>query len=221
MNISQVAVQRIMNLRQGRKDWYEIRSQAGATVVTIYDEVGYFGVSAKDFSADMKQIRGDIELHISSGGGEVFDGLAIYNCLSARDGQVRVVVDSLAGSICSVIAQAASPGELIMAEASSMMIHEGWGGMVGNAADMRQMADVLDKQSDVIASVYAARSGKPAPFWRDQMRAETWYGAQEAVDAGLADEVRAARPGSPRNSAPRPPSDPAKMIRDAFEGGTR
>jgi len=54
---------------------------------------------------------------------------------------------------------------------------------------MRKMADLLDKQSDIIASVYADRSGQPADFWRARMRDETWYNAQEALDAGLIDEI--------------------------------
>ncbi len=194
-------ITRLMNLRQGRKDWYKITARAGGAVVTIYDDVGYFGVTARDFAEDVAAIKGDLELHINSPGGEVFDGLAIYNSLAQRPGQVRVVVDSLAASICSVIAQAASPGELVMAKAASMMIHEAHGGLPGTAAEQRQLADVLDKQSDIIAGVYADRSGRPAAQWREAMRAETWYGADEAVAAGLADSVLPGRAAAPQNAA--------------------
>jgi ClpP class serine protease len=96
-------------------------------------------------------------------------------------------VDGLAASIASVIAMAGD--KVVMAPKASMMIHDGWSVSVGNAAEMRKIADLLDKQSEVIASVYADRSEQPADFWRDRMRDETWYTAQEAVDAGLADEV--------------------------------
>lgn len=228
----------VMNLRQGRNDWYSVKAQADGAVVSIYDEIGYFGVTAQDFAADIGKIKGDIELHINSPGGEVFDGLAIYNSLSQRAGNVRVVVDSLAASICSVIAQAASPGQLVMAKSASMMIHDGFGLAVGNAADMRKMAGVLDEQSGIIAQIYADRSGKPAAQWREAMVAETWYGAQAAVDAGLADEVQAGREQPPQNnwdlsiysaqgpqdevSHPDVPDlgwfDPA-MFREAFKGG--
>ena len=85
--------------------------------------------------------------------------------------------------------QAASPGKLVIAKTASMMIHDAFGLAIGNAADMRQMADLLDQQSDNIAGIYADRSGKPVAGWRDAMRAETWYVGQEAVDAGLADEA--------------------------------
>lgn len=180
----------LTNLRQGRNDWYSITAKAGAPAqVAIYDEIGYFGVTAKDFIADLNGVKGDIELHLSSPGGEVFDGLDIYAALQQREGTVSIVVNSLAASIASVIAMAASPGHLKMAKNASMMIHDGFGMGIGNAADMRTLADLLDKTSDNIASIYADRTGKPQAEWRAAMQQETWYSAQEAVDAGLADSV--------------------------------
>jgi ATP-dependent protease ClpP protease subunit len=123
----------------------------------------------------------------------VFDGIAIYNALKNHDGLVRVTVDSLAASIGSVIAMAADPGNLIIAKNGSMMIHDGFGMGIGNAGDLRELADLLDKTSDNIASIYADRTGLPAAQWREAMLAETWYVGQEAVDSGLADFVQ----GSP------------------------
>lgn len=177
-------------LREGRSDWYDIRNHAsGPAIVSIYDEVGYFGVTAQDFIRDLNAIDGDVELHLSTPGGEVFDGLAIYGALKQRAGNVAVVVDSLAASIGSVIAMAASPGQLAVMPNATLMIHDGFALCVGNAADMMETAALLEKTSDNIASVYAERSGKPAAEWREAMRAETWYVGQEAVDAGLADRV--------------------------------
>ena len=75
-----------------------------------------------------------------------------------------------------------------------MMIHDAWGICVGAASDMRSTGELLDKISDNIASIYAARSGADVSQWRSAMLAETWYTAQEAVDAGLADEVRGTAP---------------------------
>jgi ATP-dependent protease ClpP protease subunit len=185
----------IANLRQGRNDWYRIKAQAdGPAQVHIFDEVGYFGVTAKDFTADLADVRGDIELHLSTPGGEVFDGIAIYNTLKQRDGIVRIIVDSLAASIGSVIAMAADPGNLIIAKNASMMIHDGFSMGIGNARDLRELADLLDRTSDNIASIYADRTGKPAAYWREAMLAETWYVGQEAVDAGLADFIQGTEP---------------------------
>jgi ATP-dependent protease ClpP protease subunit len=194
----------LANLKQGRNDWYRIKAQAdGPAQLHIYDEIGYFGVTASDMIADLANVTGDLEVHLNTPGGEVFDGIAIFNALKQRDGTVRIVVDSLAASIGSVIAQAASPGNLIIAKNASMMIHDGFGMAIGNAKDMREMADLLDKTSDNIASIYADRTGQPASQWRDAMLAETWYVGQEAVDAGLADHVQGSEPAA----APDPASD--------------
>lgn len=178
-------------LREGRGDWYTIRNATADTParVSIYDEIGYFGVSAQDFVTDLAQHTGDLDVHISSPGGDIFDGVAIYQALMDRTGSVAITVDSLAASIASVIAMAASPGQLTMAPKATLMIHEGWSMCVGNAKDMTDTAALLDRVSGTIASIYADRTGKPADMWRAAMRAETWYDAQEAVDAGLADKV--------------------------------
>src|SRR5215469_6256356 len=105
----------IRNL-QGRPGWYRIQnSAAGPAQVTIYDEIGFLGVAADTFIRDLAGIQGDIEMHLNSPGGDVFDGIAIYNTLRQRKGTVSVVVDGLAASAASFIAQAASPGHLAMA----------------------------------------------------------------------------------------------------------
>ena len=188
---------RIANLQQGRNDWYRIQAKAdGPSLLHIYDEIGYFGVTAADMIADLGQVKGDLEVHLNTPGGEVFDGIAIYNALKQRGDIVRIVVDSLAASIGSVIAMAADPGQLVVAKNASMMIHDGFGMAIGNAKDMRDMAALLDKTSDNIASIYADRTGQPAAQWREAMLAETWYVGQEAVDAGLADWVQGSEPAA-------------------------
>jgi len=177
----------IANLRAGRNDWYRIKAQAGApTQVMVYDEIGWWGVTAQDFIDDLKDIQGPIDLHLNSPGGEVFDGIAIHAFLAAR-GNVTTYVDALAASIASVIAMAGT--EIVMGRNASMMIHDGFGMCIGNAADMREQAELLDRVSDNIASIYADRTGKPVADWRAAMLAETWYIGQEAVDAGLADRL--------------------------------
>lgn len=178
-------------LREGRGDWYTIRAATSdePARVTIYDEIGYFGVTADDFIHALADVKGDLDVHISSPGGDIFDGVNIYQALYDRPGNVAVTVDSLAASIASVIAMAASPGQLTMAPRATMMVHDGWTMCVGNAADMDKTADLLNKVSDNIAEIYAERTGKTAAQWRDVMRGEQWYSAREAVDAGLADKV--------------------------------
>jgi ATP-dependent protease ClpP protease subunit len=176
-------------LRQGRNDWYRISNAAPGVPaqVMIYDEIGWFGVTAQDFVNDLAGVKGDIEVHLNCPGGDVFDGVAIYNALKPRN--PRVVVDGLAASAASFIAQAAAPGELHIAKNATLMIHDAFSMGIGNAADLRELADLLDQQSDNIASIYAERSGMPVAHWRDAMRGESWYVGQAAVDAGLADAL--------------------------------
>lgn len=192
----------LASLKQGRNDWYRIEnatSEASAATVHIYDEIGYWGVTAQDFVRELQAVdAGRIDVHLNSPGGEVFDGIAIMNALKQHQAHVTVIVDSLAASIASVIAMAGD--RVVMAKNATMMIHEGSGLAIGNAADMREMADLLDKVSDNIASVYAERAGGEVAEWRERMRAETWYSADEAVAAGLADEVMPAPDKTPTDT---------------------
>jgi ATP-dependent protease ClpP protease subunit len=188
----------IAQLRQGRTDWFRIENLAGGNTASIYvyDEIGYWGVTASDFVAELSELTGvtQIDLHVNSPGGDVFEGLAIMNCLRAHPANVTTYVDGIAASIASVIAMAGD--QIVMGPHSQLMIHEGSALCIGNAADMRKTAELLDFQSDNIAGVYAARAGGTVEAWRALMVAETWYTAEEAVKAGLADEV-AQRQGEP------------------------
>jgi len=187
------STRRLQNLQTALPGWYSVKNQAdGPTLVSIYDEVGMMGTSAQPFVDELRTIKGDIELHVNSPGGDVFDGIAIYNALrqAQQRGTVHVVVDGLAASAASFIAQAASPGHLEMAPHSQMMIHDGFALCVGNAADLRETAELLDKASDNIAGIYADRTGKPAAYWREKMKAEAWLSDEEAVAEGLADRVQ-------------------------------
>lgn len=183
------------DLRAGRTDWYKIRDAAGEdgpAEVFVYDEIGFWGVTAEDMIRDLKEITApQITLRINSPGGGIFEGIAIMNVLRAHPAHVTTHVDSLAASIASVIAMAGD--RIVMEPFSQMMIHDGSGLAIGNAADMREMAELLDRQSDNIAAVYADRTGGTAAEFRALMRAETWFTAQEAVEAGLADEVAPTR----------------------------
>jgi ATP-dependent protease ClpP protease subunit len=192
-------------LRQGRTDWYRLTNSIGGNapaVLHIYDEIGYWGITASDLVAELSALDvSAIDVHINSPGGEIFDGIAITNALRAHRATVTTYVDSLAASIASVIAMAGD--RVVMAPNSQLMIHDGSGLCIGNAAEMREMADLLDRQSDNIAAVYADKAGGDVAAWRALMTAETWYTAEEAVEAGLADEVSPTR----NSSAANPPEN--------------
>ncbi len=165
----------------------------GVATIRLYDPIdswgGEWGVSAKEFAAVLDQLGDatEIRLHVNSPGGEVFEAVAIMNMLRAHPAKVVATVDGLAASSASFIA--ASADELIMARNSEFMIHDASGVAIGNAGDMRSTADLLDHLSDNIASVYAEKSGASVADFRAAMLAETWYSAQEAADAGLADSI--------------------------------
>lgn len=169
----------------------------GTATLRLYDYIdpdgGYWGISSDEF-ADALDNAGDvtaIELRINSGGGSVWDGLAILNTLRSHDATVTAIVDGVAASAASFIAAACD--EVVMMPNSRLMIHDALGLCVGQAADMREYADFLDDTSTNIAEIYAARAGGEVAQWREAMTAKglmgQWYSAQEAVDAGLADRV--------------------------------
>lgn len=205
---------RVTNRVATRRDWWRIDNAADdATPVYIYDEIGWFGLTATDFLAQLSAIDTPrITLHLNSPGGEVFDGIAIYSTLQQHPAHVDVIIDSLAASITSVIAMAGDT--LTITPNGTMMIHDAMGLAVGNAADHRDLAELLDKISDNIASIYAQRTGSVAQRnvdkWRRAMRAETWYSAKEALAAGLVDRIDT--PTSDPGDAPTPATDDADVF---------
>lgn len=160
----------------------------------LYDYIGVDpwtgeGISAKAVAEELKQHRNaeKIFVRINSFGGYTDEGHAIYNQLRRHKARVVVTVDGVAMSAASVVAMAGD--EIEMAANSLMMIHRAWGIVVGNAEDLAQSAEVFGKVDGTIAGVYAARAGGEAEAWLKAMSDETYYTAEEAVEAGLADRV--------------------------------
>lgn len=190
-------------------DWFRIQAKdepgkPKTAEVWIYDRIGsdWFdeGVSAKSFARQLKALDVDeIILHLNTPGGDAWDGIAIYNSLKDHRARVTVVVDALAASAGSYIAQS---GDVVrMNRAATMMIHDASGVAMGNAKDMADFADVLDKLSNSVAGIYASRAGGEVADWRAAMGRETWYTAAEAVEAGLADETVDEQPAEPKARA--------------------
>ncbi len=173
------------------KSWYSIRNaNRGAVEVSIYDEIGLWGIRAADFARDLKAAGDDVKqitVRINSPGGSVFDGLAIHNILKDHAAKVTVKVDGIAASIASVVAMAGDRVE--MPENAMMMIHDPSGLAWGTAEDMRELADVLDKIKAGLVSAYRNKSGLADEEIAALMAAETWLSAAEAKEKGLADKV--------------------------------
>ena len=172
--------------------WYNLKADAGKTpVLSIFDDIGAYGVSAKSFLNDLRTVTTDeVDVEINSPGGDVFAGLAIYNGLRASGKKINVKVLGLAASAASLVAMAGDTIE--MPENAFMMIHNPWGFAMGGADEMRNTADVLDKIGTGLVSTYAKRTGKTDQEITALLDAETWMTAQEAVDAGFATSVTTA-----------------------------
>ena len=174
-------------------NWLSYQPRASAmepATIQIFDQIGedWFGgsgVSAKAFSQTLQDIgQGPLVVEINSPGGNVWDGLSIYNMLRGRQAPVTTRVVGIAASIASIIALAGDTVE--MAEASLFMIHDPSGMVAGTSEDMRKMADALDQHAEVLAGIYAKATGKPVTQIRAAMKTETWFTAQEAIRFGLA-----------------------------------
>ena len=156
--------------------------------VYLFDEIGYWGDTAGDVVDTLRDLDVDhIAVKINSPGGDVFDGIAIMN-ISNPTRAVTTVVEGLAASAASFIAVGAGD-EVVMMPHSQLMIHDAWGMSMGNAEDMLRCAEELNRASDNLAAIYQAKAGGDVGDWRDAMREESWFSADEAVEAGLADRV--------------------------------
>lgn len=177
----------------GDKSWFRMKASGDKTAdIYIYDEIGYWGVTARQFASSMKAL-GDLDhinLHIHSPGGDVFDGIAIYNLLNSHTANKTVYIDGLAASMASVIAMVGNP--IIMPENAMMMIHKPWGVTGGDANDMRDYADLLDKVEAVLIPSYAKKTGKTPDELALMLGEETWMTAQECLEHGFADQISTA-----------------------------
>ena len=171
-------------------NWYALSSKPALkqTEISIFDEIGMFGVSAKQFISDLQAIPADhsILLKIHSPGGEVFDGNAIFTALQRR-GNVEVQIEGIAASMATVISLAGSPVK--MAANGFYMIHNPWGSAVGDSSEMRKQAELLDRIRQNMVNAYAAKSGQEPALIESWMDAETWFTAEQAQAAGFVDEI--------------------------------
>jgi|TARA_Y100000034_G_scaffold133845_1_gene200610 ATP-dependent protease ClpP protease subunit len=175
---------RIFNRSSGTQ--FKAAADEAVTVIDLYDEIGYWGVNAKEFKRMLNK-AGDVKLRIHSPGGDVYDGIAIYNDLLDHSGRVDVEVSGLAASAASIIAMAGDT--ITMAPTAFLMIHNAWGLVVGDRHDHADMAEVLTSIDGALASVYDTRGNLGLAEFVAMMDKETWVPADAAVDAGLADEV--------------------------------
>lgn len=214
-----------IKMRLANKDKGEFR--ADANTLWIYDAIAsdedeaYWmgGISPRQFIAALSQTDGPVTLRINSPGGSVFGAQAMVAAMRSHGAPITAQIDSLAASAASVIASECA--ECVMSPGSMMMIHKAWGLAIGNTDDMRSTADLLAKIDDQIAATYARRAGdEDKEKYLGMMAAETWFDADEAVAAGLADRVIAENMQRPANrwdltayaAAPWQPAEPQEPV---------
>lgn len=158
--------------------------------ILIYGDIGGGwwdeGITGETITNQIADLDVDtINVRINSGGGLVFEGLAIYQALARHSSKIVVHIDSIAASIASVIAMAGD--EIRISEGANLMIHKPWSGMWGDADAFRKEADVLDQLQAGLINIYEARTGAKRADLEEWVNAETWFLGQAAVDKGFAD----------------------------------
>ena len=173
-------------------------TNAAVPKLYVYDLIGGYDSDAAEFVQAVHGIdAASVDLHINSPGGFVYDAVAMYEALAASPATVNVSIDGLAGSAASFLAMV---GDTVsIARGGRVMIHDAQLVAVGGPADLREFADIADQVSNDIAGYYAARAGGTPASWRKAMSATTWYSAQQAVDAKLADRVTGGMINGPDN----------------------
>lgn len=159
--------------------------------ISIYDAIGYDywtgdGVTARRIAGALRSL-GPVTVNVNSPGGDVFEGLAIYNLLREHQGEVTVKVLGLAASAASIIAMAGDTVQI--ARAGFFMVHNVWTVAAGNRNDYRELADWLEPFDSALADIYAARTGADVKAMGKLMDAESWIGGSSAIDQGFADEL--------------------------------
>lgn len=177
---------------------WRVENAARSARIYVYDMIGGLDSDASEFVKALGEVKAPVvDLHINSPGGFVFDAVAMFEALRAHPARVVTHIDGLAASAASFLAMAGD--EVEIAKGGRMMIHDAQGVGIGSPADMREYADLLDDVSNDLAGFYADRAGGKPAAWRTAMTATTWYSAQQAVDARLADRIAGTSATGPDN----------------------
>ena len=172
--------------------WFNVRSTTRESKIVIDGTIGDDGgraSTAQNFLAEFNAVPSNskLDVEITSEGGSLFDGLAIYARIRQHPGRVRTHVIGLAGSAGSIIAMAGH--EVLISDGSFLFVHEVSGGEHGRSKDLRDMADTIDKMNENLIDIYAHKTGLSRTRIANMLSAETWLSATEAKNLGLVDEV--------------------------------
>lgn len=161
--------------------------------ISVYDVIGYDywtgdGVTAKRVAGALRAMgKGPVTVNINSPGGDLFEGLAIYNLLREHPGEITVKVLALAASAASIIAMAGDTVQI--ARSGFLMVHNTWTVAMGNRFDLQALAEWLEPFDRSMADIYAAKTGADAKAMQKLMDAEAYIGGSDAIEQGFADEL--------------------------------
>lgn len=161
------------------------------TKLYLYGDISDFyenDINARNVQEELLAIESDeVEVHINSYGGDLFEGIAIHNILKNSGKKIKVVVDGIAASAASIIAMAGT--KIIMPKNAEMMIHNPWTFAYGNAEDLRKIADELETHQTVLEECYLDRFKGTREELQDLLTEEKFLTAEEAIEFGLCDEI--------------------------------
>lgn len=173
------------------KNKFEIKASSAKTVeMFIYGDISRYDISAKEVGSALKELDAkvsNIDIRLLSPGGDVFEGIAIYNLIKRQDRKVTVYVDGLAGSIASIIMLAGD--EVVMGEGSQVFIHKPWSIKAGNANDFQEMIEQLDRVENEMLKIYSKKMNASDTEILKMMSDETWFNSDEALEYGLVDKI--------------------------------
>jgi len=184
---------KILGFRAKSQKPFEIKAKSATKAeIIIYSAIGqsYWedSLSAKTFSDQLKALEptvNEITVRLNSPGGDVFDGIAIYNRLKQHKAKIIVYIDGLAASIASIIALAGD--EIIMGEGALLMIHLPWTFAMGNRTDLENTVNRLVDVEEQLISIYAKKTKMDRGEIRAMLEAETWFDADQAIEKGFVD----------------------------------
>lgn len=189
------------------KKYYSLEAKKDKAVVSIYGDITSYpfdesDVSAFNLSKELEKVTAKtIEVYINSYGGEVAEGLAIYNALKRHKAKVKTYVDGFACSIASVIAMAGD--ERYMYPTSLLMIHNAWTYASGNSADLRKVADDLDIMTSSSIKAYKEHANISEEEIKELLDNETWLTADEALEKGFITKIAADTKNNKSNQSAR------------------
>ena len=170
------------------KSWYQVKASAEFADVYIYDEIGAYGISAKEFISELAQYKGQpLNIHINSGGGSVFDGQSMATAIKNHGAPVTTIIEGVAASMATIIAL--SGDAVYMTNNSLFMIHNPMLDSYGDKNELKKAISLLEKVETNMVNAYSTKTKLSKKEIASMMNEETWFTAKEAVKAGFVDRV--------------------------------